>query len=355
MIQTKPTLRWGILGTGWVSEKFVKDLILPRSDAVATHIVHAIGTSSVSKGEAFVNSTFNDLEVHGKPRIYEDYKNVYDDELVDVVYVGIPHALHKEACLAAIHAGKHILCEKPMCINEKDAQEVIAAAREKRVFLMEAVWTRFFPLVKDLQKLLYEEEVIGEVRRMFCDFSMDMKMETLDKHSRLKDPKLGAGALLDLGIYPLTLSNLFLDTGVGKESSNPEVSSHLKVVDGIDYADSIILKYPKTQRMAILTASVEYQMSEEFCRIEGSNGNMVLSGPAASKPTSVKITSQGTERTILYEDPGMGFFYEADAVALDIQAGRLENTTMPLAEMIRMLRTMDDIRRKAGVIYPQDL
>lgn len=128
----------GSQGTGWVSDKFVKDLLIPRDDAAARHVFQALGTSNEEKGRNFVQECYAEApSTHPRAAIYTSYSEVYADELVDIVYVGIPHSLHKEACLAAIEAGKHVLCEKPITVNAKEAKEVIAAARKKGVFLME--------------------------------------------------------------------------------------------------------------------------------------------------------------------------------------------------------------------------
>lgn len=280
---------------------------------------------------------------------------MYADPGVDIVYIGTPHVFHKESCLAAIAAGKHVLCEKPMAINEREVNEMIAAAKEKGVFLMEAVWTRFFPLVLKLQHLLHKEKVIGDISRMFCDFGLDINVASLPPTHRLKDLKLGGGALLDLGVYPLMFSSIVLDEHVGSRASNPEVTSSLLVIDGVDYDDVIVLKYPDNGRMAILTASMRGKSGENFLRIEGTGGTIVVSGPAASVPKHITISSKAEgERVLDFEHEGMGFYFEADAVAADIMTGRKENEIMPLAESVRMIRIMDEIRKVGGVVYAQD-
>ncbi|KAL2074548.1 hypothetical protein VTL71DRAFT_8326 [Oculimacula yallundae] len=350
---TSPTLRWGILGTGWVSTRFAKDLIIPRPSVSTKHLVTALGTSSQAKGSEFVNSIFTSNQP--RPSIYTDYTSVYTDPNVDIVYIGTPHVFHKESCLAAIAAGKHVLCEKPMAINEREVEEMIAAAKQKGTFLMEAVWTRFFPLVLELQRLLHEEKVIGDISRMFCDFGLDTNIGSLPATHRLKSLDLGGGALLDLGVYPLMFSSVVLDEHVGSKASIPEVTSSLLVIDGVDHDDVIVLKYPENGRMGVLTASMRGKSGEDFLRIEGSEGTIVVSGLAASIPRSIKILMKGKEaRVIDFEHEGMGFHFEADAVAEDILAGRKENVIMPLEESLRMIRIMDEVRKVGGVVYPQD-
>lgn len=217
-----------------------------------------------------------------------------------------------------------------------------------------AVWTRFLPIINELRTLIHEEMVIGKVSRMFCDFSCNMG--SLPTTSRIKDRNLGGGALLDLGIYPLTMSNLILDGQVGEEALRSEISSSMTVVDGVDHSVAIVVNYPSTQCLGILTASLESTTGRDFCRIEGSRGVIILSGPMAAKPTSIRIQSYNNTADEIreFEHPGSGFYFEANAVASCVLAGKLESNVMPLAETRRIAAIMDKVRKTGGVLYPQD-
>lgn len=220
---------------------------------------------------------------------------------------------------------------------------------------MKAVWTRFFPLVLDLQRMLHEEKVIGDIQRMTCDFSLYKDMDSLPATHRYKDVNLGGGALLDIGVYPLMWSNLILDGKVGAEASNPEVSPTMVVIEGVDHEDVIVMKYPKTNRIGVLTASLRAKGREEFLRVEGSKGVITVSGPGCSLPRKVKILVEGEEeREVKYDHEGMGFYFEVDAVARDVLDGKKENDVVPLRETIRMMKVMDEVRKAGGVVYPQD-
>ncbi|KAH8661393.1 hypothetical protein BGZ60DRAFT_471377 [Tricladium varicosporioides] len=347
-----PNIKWGILGTGWVSTNFAKDLMLTRPNAPINHTISALGTSSLKKGSEFLQAIIPSHKP--QPKIYEDYSSVYSDPDVDIVYVGTPHSLHLENCLAAIEKGKHVLCEKPLAINEKQSKVIVDAAREKGVFLMEAVWTRFFPLIRELNELLHSKKIIGDISRMFCDFGLNFNMTSLPSTSRLKNRDLGAGALLDMGIYPLMFANICMDGKVGHEADKTIVTADMDVRDGIDYSDAVIIRYPFTNRIAILTASLLVKSPEEFCRIEGSKGSVIISGPGTSVPNKFTVVVEGVRTEYKYEHEGMGFWFEADAVALDILAGKKENDVVPWAESLRMMGLMDEIRRAGGVTYPQD-
>ncbi|PIG85049.1 hypothetical protein AARAC_000712 [Aspergillus arachidicola] len=363
---------------------FVTDLIAPRKDPQAIHIVTALG-SSEEKGASFVRKIWKDSQTT-RPQIYNQYQSVYNDKNVDIVYIGTPHAMHKQNCLDAIEAGKSVLCEKPFTINEREAQEVIDAARAKGVFIMEglantiaiinarsidtnffalklAVWTRFFPLMQSLHDHLYVKRSIGKIHRVFIDFGLDMPLSELPATSRLKDPALGAGALLDIGIYPLTYASLVMGAGkLGKEYPDPKVTSVLTLVDGIDESNAVILRYEAQDATAICTSTLSFRTPEKFARIEGSEGIITIFGVAASCPRAFKLkrtcagNNQSEKEVFRFDHPPgtTGFIYEADAVARDIAHGRMESETMPLDETLRMLRLMDAIRRDGGLVYAQD-
>ncbi|RDW80350.1 hypothetical protein BP5796_05048 [Coleophoma crateriformis] len=350
---TPETLRWGIIGCGLISSWFVADIVLPRSSAPTKHIVQAVGSSSKSKAQAFV-------EKHcpaATPTLYESYSGVYTDPDVDVVYLGTPHALHYQNALDAINAGKNVLCEKPLTINAKQADALIAAARAKNVFFMEAVWTRFYPLVKKLGELLHTEKVIGDISRAFIDFGLDMPISKLPPSARTADPALGAGALLDVGIYTLTWAAVIFDQHPVQKASGQEplVASSMSLTGGADDITSVILNYPALHAHAICTCSMNCRSGPEFARVEGSLGTISVGGPAASKPEYLIVKKKdGQEEKLEFKFEGWGFFYEQDAIAECLAKGEKECSVMPLDETSRIMRLMDQIRAANGLKYVQD-
>lgn len=208
------------------------------------------------------------------------------------------------------------------------------------------------------------------------DFGNYMALDSLPASSRLKDPALGAGALLDIGIYPLTFASLIMgDFQVGKAHPKlSRVTSSLSIANGMDEANVVVLDYPTTStsassrtKTAILSSTFRYRSAEDFARIEGSSGTITIFGNAGSVPNGFRIvegpppghgeTDSRKVRTYTVERPEgtLGFFWEADAVALDIANGRMENAIMPLDETLRMMKLMDGIRRDGGLVYPQDI
>lgn len=356
VITEKPALHWGIIGTGLISSWFVADLCVERLNTKAHHTIQAIGSSSKEKGTAFARKHLP--ENHPPPTVYGNYEDLYRDPDVDIVYIGTPHAFHKQNCLGAIRGGKHVLCEKAFTLNAKEAEEVFAEAEKQGVFVMEAMWTRFFPLVRKIQSLIHDEKAIGEVHRVFCDFAMPMNISDLPPTSRLKSLDLGAGSLLDIGIYSLTWALLALENpsdGAGDElQQEPQIFASQRLSDGVDIATSVMLSYPDGKQ-GIVTSSTMVKTPPTFCRIEGSKGTILVEG-FTSAPAAFSVMLQGDGETYRheFERPGRGFYWEADAVAQDIAAGRKENGIMPWKETLRVLRLMDEIRRQGGAKFPQD-
>ncbi|KAH7169468.1 dimeric dihydrodiol dehydrogenase [Fusarium sp. MPI-SDFR-AT-0072] len=366
----KPSLRWGIIGTGLISSWFVKDITLPRTDARAEHIISAIGSSSIEKGQKFVATHIPE----SRPVLYGSYSEVFHSKDVDIIYIGTPHALHKEHCLEAIRAHKHVLCEKPFTVTAAEAREVITAAQAEGVFVMEAMWTRFRPLVSELRNRLFgKDKVIGDVRRTFCDFGLDMNLAALGPDSRLKNPALGAGSLLDIGIYSLTWGLLTLEDpqDAGTEAEQPVVKAVQTISEGIDVSSTMVLKYPRSGRQGILTSTIGFKTPSVFCRIEGTEGYITVHGPGTSNPAGFSIytkraapvagdpSGDGADAYIKmhsydFEEPGQGFYWEADAVALDLGMRRCESFIMPHAETLRVLEILDEVRRQGGARFPQD-
>ncbi|PVH72480.1 NAD(P)-binding protein [Cadophora sp. DSE1049] len=379
MTSEKPTLRWGIIGTGMIASWFVTDLTTPRKNPLANHKITAIGSSTAAKALSFASTHLpnNNNPTQAATQCYGSYAEVYASPSVDIIYIATPHALHLRNALEAISAGKHVLVEKPMALNAAQAAEMIAAARQKGVFLMEGMWTRFMPLTRRFVSLLHEQKAVGDVRRAFCDFGLDMPIQSLPATSRLRDPGLGAGSLLDIGIYSLTWGVLALEAAPEAESERdiPSVVSAQTLEGGVDVMSSMVLFYPSTGRQGILTSTTMAKSDNEFCRVEGTKGIIVVSGETASMPESITILRKrdgagqdmGDKRaqdgedlyekkTLSFEVDGdhKGFCYEADAVAIDIAAGRTESRIMPLNESFRMLDIMDGVRKQGGAHFPQD-
>lgn len=371
------SIRWGIIGaviqsttnqsnrsspaTGMISSWFVSDLMIPRPDAPVKHIIQSIGGRDKSRCEDFARNFCPDQS----PTLYDTYEAVYNDPNVDVVYIGTPHAFHKQNMLDAFEAGKNIFCEKPFTINAVEAEEVFEAARAKGVFVGEAMWLRFRPLVHQLRKRVFEEKVIGDVYRTFADFAIEVDIANLPATSRYRDLSLGAGTLLDIGIYSLTWAILTLDPSSPTASEKPLALGIQSHQESIEVNTSILLQYPSSGRQGIVTSTTMSNGDPNvFCRIWGTNGTIEIEGPAASMPQAFTVYSklQGDPNSGPLPKPegkryefstiGKGFTYEADDCALSIIAGKKESNIMPWNETIRVLEIMDSIRKQGQTFYP---
>lgn len=220
---------------------------------------------------------------------------------------------------------------------------------------MEAVWTRFFPIVSALQDLLYKKRVLGRISRVFLDFGLDMPLASLPPSSRTADPRMGAGALLDIGIYTLTWATIVL----GPENSGkrpPKIASSMSIVGGVDEMSSVILNYEDIGMQAICTSSMRAKSNPNFGRIEGEKGTILIGGVGTSKPGFLILELKGEEeKQIPFEVEGWGFYYEADAVAADLRAGRTQSEIMPWETTRSMMALMDEIRGQNGLKYAQDI
>lgn len=211
------TLRWGIIATGSISSQFTQDLILDPKDRMipeldgapkkggdvdVKHVVTGIGSRSLASAQKFIDANLpEDLRAGCHP--YASYDDVFASSDVDIVYIGTPHTYHYENTLAALKAGKHVLCEKPFTFDLAELDELIALAKEKKRFLMEAVWTRFHPIAFAVQKQIFSGEY-GAVWRVLADLSLDAGCDEREHPGdRMIDPALGGGSLLDLGPYPM--------------------------------------------------------------------------------------------------------------------------------------------------------
>lgn len=212
-------------------------------------------------------------------------------------------------------------------------------------------------MCQQLQKVVHEEKLVGEVHRVFCDFGLQFDLESLPSSSRLKNVALGGGSLLDIGIYSITWGLLLLDDQIGEKAATPHVFSAQTISEEIDVATSMVLHYPESGRQGILTSSMKTKTDPIFSRIEGSKGVITIEGPGTSMPskfTFIPRDIDSEKREFSFPQPGFGFYYEADAVAHDIAAGKTQNCVMPWAETLRVLELMDGVRERGGARFPQD-
>ncbi|KAJ1306726.1 hypothetical protein OPQ81_007715 [Rhizoctonia solani] len=352
---TKFTLRWGILATGRIAEEFVGDLLADPAARDTHDVIHkviAVGSSSsVDKSKEFITKVGADSSVIACGS-YEELVNVKE---VDIVYIATPHSHHYENTLLALEAGKHVLCEKAFTVNARQAAHLAKVAESKKLFLMEAVWTRFFPISKEIQRLLHEEKVLGDIRRVFADLSLVFER---NPNSRLYSPELAGGALLDLGIYPFTWAFMILHDHPDNQKTKPNVSADIlkSQLTPVDEATSVTLNFPKLHATAHLTCSMTAKTVGPYCvTIQGDKGELQVA-PAPYRPEQFVLRLYDQEpKTYDYKIPGQGLFWEADECARQIRDGKLQSERFSLKDSIAFMEVLDEVRRQGGLTYPESI
>ena len=324
------TIRWGILGAGLIATTFCDDLAL-----LPDHEVVAVGARTPGSNEAFAQR-------FAIPHVHDSYADLAADPDVDVVYVATPHPWHLETALLAIEAGKAVLVEKPFTMDAAQARTLVAAAREHGTFLMEAMWTRFLPHMAQVRDLLAAGR-IGEVVGVHAEF---VEHREVDAEHRLYAPELGGGALLDLGVYPLSFASMVLGTPSHVSAASETAPT------GVDAQTSMLLGYPSGAH-ALLSCGVRGSAVKAASKV-GSHGSHDIAGQFW-RPTSYAVLERGGERTeVDAGTDGHGIRFEAAEVARCLREGLVESPVLPLDETVAVMETMDEVRRQIGLRYPHE-
>ena len=321
--------KWGILGTGGIARAFAKDLSYLQG-----HRVAAVGSRTSASAAEFA-SEFPGATGYGS---YEEL--VAAD--VDAVYVATPHTFHAENSLLALNAGKPVLCEKPFTINAKEARAVIDRAHELKLPLLEAIWTRFLPHIQQVREII-KSGVLGEIHTVIADHGQFLPEEIAP---RLWRPELGGGALLDLGIYPITLAHLVLGA-----PQSFTVSATL-TDEKVDNQISMIFDYPQGAQ-ALLSATMLNRTAISGV-ISGSKARLEMDGFFFVPTTMRLISRDGQVQTFPNNYQGHGLREEAVEFARMVRANELESPLAPHATSLEIMELMDAIREKIGVTYPSE-
>jgi len=309
---------WGILAPGGIAGAFARDL------AVGGHRLVAVGSRDQGRAEAFATT-------HGATTAHGSYEALVADPDVDIVYVASPHGLHREHALLAIEAGKHVLVEKAFTTTGDEAQEVVDAARAKGVFVMEAMWTRFLPTMVAVRERIAAGDLGGLVS-VTADHS---QMLDLSPGSRMIEPALGGGALLDLGVYCVSLAHAFLGPVTRVRAAGAVDAA------GVDHRGSAILTH-EGSRMSTVTFSME-TLGSNRASIAGTEGVIELDPAFYVWTGFTRRHASGDKETFVPETSGRGMQFQAAEVERCVAAGQLESPLMTLDETVAIMRVMDEI------------
>jgi predicted dehydrogenase len=321
-------IRWGIIGTGNIASQFARGLsVLDDAELVA------VGSRSVESANRF-GDTF------GVPHRHDSYEALAHDPDVDIVYVATPHVYHADNTLLCMGAGKAVLCEKPFTVNGAQAQTVIDYARQHGIFLMEAVWTRFLPHMEQVLDLV-ADGAIGQIKMVQANFGFRTEV---DPSSRVFDPALGGGSLLDVGLYPIYLAHFVL----GKPDEIRTLA-HLGET-GVDEQAAVLFGY-EGGPVAVLSSAIRATLPDTV--VLAGDAGQILIHERWWAPSSFTLQRDGHDAET-FNPPleGNGYNYEAAEAGRCLRAGRTESDKLPLDTTLAVMRAMDEIRAAWGLRYP---
>lgn len=320
-------MKIAILGAGGISRKMAETI-----EKMDTAQVYAVASRDVSKAEAFATE-------FSIPKAYGSYDAMLADKNVELVYIATPHSHHMEHAIQCLEAGKHVLCEKAFTTNTAQARKIIDLAKEKKLYVAEAIWTRYMPMARTIRELC-ESDRIGNVTALWGNLGYPIFHK-----ERLKDPNLAGGALLDVGIYTLTFASIAFGDAITNVTTSAQLSE-----EGVDKQNSVTLNY-QDGKMAFLFSSA-LSATDRCGMIYGDKGYAIVDNINNFEGIRIYNTNHELEEHIQAPKQITGYEYEVQ-VAIDcIHEGKLESEEMPHSETILMMELMDSIREKWGMYYP---
>ena len=322
-------LKLGIIGSGWIAEKMAITIAgMPEVEA------YAIASRELSKAQAFAKS-WNFTCAYGS---YEDMLN---DEEVELVYIATPHSHHYDHIRMCLLKGKPVLCEKAFTATAWQAEEILHLAKEKNIFVAEAIWTRYMPLSHTINELL-NSGIIGEPKILSANLGYPVWQK-----ERMLRPELAGGALLDLGVYPINFALMAFGTDI-KEIT----STCVKIDTGMDAQESMTFVY-NDGRMAVLHSSMLAKTDRQGV-ISGTKGHLIVEN--CNNPQQIKVVDNDYQVIAQYDAPQQitGYEYQVYACIEALKNGWVETPYMPHAETLRVMHLMDNLRKEWGVKYPWD-
>lgn len=327
----KDKVTWGIIAPGVIANALAVALkTIPEAELLA------VASRSNERAKSFA-------EKYNISRCYDDYKKLAEDEDIDVVYIANPHSHHKEAVLMCLEKGKAVLCEKPIGINKTEMLEMAECAKRNNTFLMEAMWTRFLPVIKYISEYI-EKGFLGDI--VLTQVNFGFKSDG-NASGRLLNPELAGGALLDIGVYALTLADIVYNKmPLGFKSIVNKADT------GVDEESEIILNYSENKRANISLSCKNYIPNDAI--IVGTKG--VIKMPRFFMCTAATIELHGeVPKEINIPFLCNGYEYEIMEVISSIKAGKIESSTMTHDKSLRILNIMDSIRKDWGLVYPMEI
>ena len=318
---------WGILGPGGIAQAFAKDLALLQG-----HTIAAVGSRSLQNAQRFV-ATFGGTA-------YGSYEELVADPSIDAIYVATPHPAHHDNVILALNAGKPVLCEKPFSVNAHEAQAMIDAAARNGVALMEAMWARFLPHYAKVREIV-ESGVLGPILSIHADHGQRLADQGI---ARLIEPALAGGALLDLGIYPVSFAHMILGTPA-------QITSTAVMTDrGVDAQTSMIFTYQEGAQAVLTTTMIE----QTPCRavVAGLNGWLEIDRTFYNPAAMRVVLNDGTTTEYPNVYKGHGLREQAEVFKQLVRSGKLESEILTWKATVEIMTTLDTVREQIGLKYP---
>jgi predicted dehydrogenase len=323
----KKNYRWGIMGAGKIADKFCTALMVTEGAEV-----YAVASRDMDKAKDYA-VRYNAVAT------YNNYEDLVNDQNVDIIYIATPHSFHYEQTLLCLQHNKPVLCEKPMSLSTKQTTEMIAAAAEKKLFLMEGMWTACMPFMEKILSLI-EEDAIGQPQYIHADFGFTAPF---DPAGRLFKKALGGGSVLDVGIYPIFLATIIF----GKPSLIQSVSK--LTTTGVDEYANMVLQYPGGQT-AHLLSSISFNTALE-AEIIGTKGRIKIDNPCFKATDFTLILNDGTSEHFSMPHHSNGFEHQIKEVMHCLDNGLLQSSKVPHQLTITVSKIMEEVLKQAGVVY----
>jgi predicted dehydrogenase len=320
--------KWGILGPGRIAHQFADGL-----KVIDDASLYAVASSNLERAGAFANE-------YGGAKTYNSYEALVNNPEVDGVYIATPHRFHFENVMLSLNAGKPVLCEKPLTVNAAETRQLIKTSREKNVFLMEALWTRHLPIYRVIRQWL-DEKAIGDISLMVGTFGFNAPK---DKDDRWQNPELAGGTLLDMGVYPIAISQWVMRT----QPKSFVSMAHLGKT-GVDELTTVLLKYENDVISQFHSSFLSNHVNDFL--IYGSKGYIRIH-PAFWGSTKASLVTNEQELTVSRPLRAGGFEYQTEEAMRCIRTGLLESPGMSHADTLANMELMDSIRADIGLKYP---
>jgi predicted dehydrogenase len=318
---------WGILGPGGIARAFAKDL-----GFIQGHTIAAVGSRSLENAQKF-SDNFGGTA-------YGSYEELVADPTVDAIYVATPHPAHHDNVILALNAGKPVLCEKPFAVNAQESQAMVDAASRNSVALMEAMWARFLPHYAKVREIV-DSGVLGPILSIHADHGQRLADQGI---ARLIDPELAGGALLDLGIYPVSFAHMIL--------GNPLhiTSSAIMTDKGVDAQTSMIFTYDNGAQAVLTTTMIE----QTPCRavVAGLNGWLEIDRTFYNPAAMRVVLNDGTVTEYANTYTGHGLREQAETFKQLVRSGKFESEILTWTDTVDIMKTLDTVREQIGLKYP---